>query len=150
MKTQISNLINGSEYTIRNLSAEKYANNHIGAYNGKFNVPQNGGTPAAERMAIAQIVAEENAGDMRIVANGVELTLNRVNSVSGKSWRWEVDITAEQYSAITGEPAPTWEHKGAVNKYSIVLNTDCEVTVLASSGKKGTCYILGEEFITIL
>lgn len=150
MKTQISNLINGSEYTKRDLSAEKYINNPIGHFNGLSNMPQYGGTPYDERMAVAVRVGKENPEDLHILANGVELTLARHNSVSGKSWEWEADITAEQYALITGEQAPAWSHKGAVNHYNIAVSMSCEVTVLASSGKKGTCLVLGEEYITIL
>lgn len=150
MKTQISGLINGSENAIRNLSAEKYANNPIGFYDGKSNVPQNGGTPTAERTAIARAVAEENPSDMHIIVNGIELTLGRINSASGKSWRWEAQITAGQYESIVNEAAPEWTHKNARNEYSLVVNDNCMVSVLASSGKKGVCRILGEEFIEIL
>lgn len=150
MKTQISSLINGSENTIRNLSAEKYANNPIGVYDGKGNVPQNGGTPTNERMAIAKAVDDENPTNMHILANGVGLTLGRINSVSGKSWRWETQLTKEQYEEITREKAPEWTHKNAQNEYCLVVNDKCIVSVLASSGKKGVCLILGEEFIEIL
>lgn len=150
MKTQISSLINGSENTIRYISSEKYSNNPIGFYNGKSNVPQNGGTSTEERMAIAKAVEVENPTHIHILANGVELALDRINSVSGKSWRWETQLTKEQYEKITNEKAPEWTHKNARNEYNIVINDNCMVSVLASSGKKGVCYILGEEFIEIL
>lgn len=149
MKTQISNLINGSENTVRNLSASKYADNHVGFHN-KPNVPVNGGTPAAERNEIALRVAVENPGSLHIRANGVELSLTHHNSTSGKSWNWEAEITAAQYASITGKEAPVWAHKGACNSYSIMVNGDCTVTVYATSGKKGCDIILGEEFIEIL
>lgn len=79
MKTQISNLINGSENTVRNLSAEKYLTNPIGFYTGKPNVPQFGGTPSKTRNEIAQKVSAENPEELSIEANGMRLTLNRYN-----------------------------------------------------------------------
>lgn len=44
MKTQINTLINGSENTVRNLNAEKYAKNPIGFFSGKTNGPEFGGS----------------------------------------------------------------------------------------------------------
>lgn len=150
MRTQISGLINGSENTIRGLSSKKYVNNPIGNYNSKNNTPEYGGTPTAERNAIAQAVSAENPENIRILAKGVELNLARHNSQSGKSWRWEAEISAEQYTAITSEDAPVWTHKNAINRYGIVVNGNCTVEVWAESGKKGFFRILGEEFIEIL
>lgn len=162
MKTQISNLINGSEYTIRDLSAEKYTNNPIGFNcgldkiplngfsSGKVNVPLNGGTKREVRDEIAKAVAAENEGEMHISANGVHLTLQRHNSLSGKTWSWKAEITAEQFQTITGKEAPVWVHKNAVNRYFIEVQMDCAVEVSGTSGKKGSGLILGEEFIQIL
>lgn len=104
MKTQISNLINGSEHTIRNLTAEKYTTNPVGFYNYKNNSPMNGGTPTEEREETAKAVAAENPVQMHVIANGVELILARHNSTTGKSWCWECSVTAEQYTAIVGAP----------------------------------------------
>ena len=149
MKTQINTLINGSENTVRNLNAEKYLTNPIGFYSGKPNVPEFGGTPAKTRNEIAQRVSAENPEELSIEANGIGLTLNRHNSISGKTWRWEAPLTAEQYAAIVGEVAPVWSHHGAVNTYGTIVSADCTVEVWASSGKKGFYRVLGEEFITI-
>lgn len=149
MKTQISSLINGSENTVRNLSASKYVANPVG-FHFKSNVPANGGTPTAEREDVALRVASENPESLHILASGVELSLSRHNSTSGKSWRWEAEITAAQYASITGSEAPVWTHKGARNSYGITVNMDCTVAVYATSGKKDCNVILGEEFIEIL
>lgn len=150
MKTQISNLINGSENTLRNLAAEKYRSNPIGFFSGKPNVPQFGGTCSAERDEVALKVAAENTADMRVIVNGVELKLTRINSTTGKSWRWVVEISAEQYEEVTGENAPIWSHKGAYNEYEFVIYQDCTAEVFATSGKKGFSKVLGEEFIKII
>lgn len=150
MKTQIEGLINGSENTIRDFSSKKYANNPIGNYNSKNNIPEYGGSPTAERNAIAQAVSAENPESLRVIANGIELNLARHNSQSGKSWRWEAEISAEQYAAITSEDAPVWTHKNAINRYGIIIHDDCTVEVWAASGKKGFFRVLGEEFIQIL
>lgn len=151
MKTQISNLINGSENTIRDLSAEKYISNPIGLYCGKHNVPKNGGTPTPERLAIANAVSAENPAEMRIVARGINLTLTRHNSISGKSWSWQAEITPEQYKTLTGEEAPAWTHKNAVNHYALIVHGSCTVEVEANDGgKKGYFRALGEEFIEII
>ena len=150
MKTQISNLVNGSENTLRNLAAEKYVTNPVGFFNGKNNTPQKGGSTSEARKEIANKVEMENPSDMHIIANGIDLTLTRHNSLSGKSWRWEADITAEQYAAITRTVAPEWTHKGADNRYGLIIHGDCSVEVWASSGKKGFFRILGEEFIEII
>lgn len=151
MKTQISNLINGSENTIRDLSSEKYIDNPIGFYCGKNNVPQNGGTPMPERTAVAKAVAEENPSEMRVVARDITLTLSRHNSASGKSWGWQAEITPEQYKILTGEEAPVWTHNNAVNHYALIVHGNCTVEVDANDGgKKGHSRVLGEEFIEIL
>lgn len=150
MKTQIKSLINGSENTIRDLSSKKYDSNVIGFFSGKHNVPQNGGTTTNERIAIARAVANENPTEMHALARGIKFTLARKNSISGKSWSWETEITTEQYKILTGEDAPVWTHKNAVNRYNLVISQNCEVAVYAYSGKKGFYRILGEEFITIL
>lgn len=149
MKTQISSLINGSETTVRNLNAGKYAENPIGFFCGKQNVPQFGGSTSEERQEVAQAVAIENPTSMHIVANGVELTLTRHNSSTGKSWRWEAEISAEEYAIITGTAAPEWQHKGAVNRYGIIIYDNCTVEFWAMSGKKSLIRVIGEEFIEI-
>lgn len=150
MKAQICSLINGSENTIRNASAEKYLNNPIGFYSGKDNVPASGGTPYAERMAIAETVNAENPAELLINVRGITLALVRSNSLSGKSWHWETEITPAQYETVTGEDAPAWTHKSSENHYGIVINGDCTVEVYATSGKKSVNRILGEEFVKIL
>lgn len=147
MKTQISNLINGSSNTIRNINAAKYADNIIGTHNGQPNTPALGGTPTKEREAIAAAVAVENPESMSIKANGVVLNLTRHSSTSGKTWTWDADITGEQYAQIAGMAAPTWK-SGA--SYSIQILKDCTVALYATSGKKGFSVTLGEEFIEIL
>lgn len=150
MKTQISNLINGSNKTIRDNSAEKYAGNPVGFYNTRENTPKFGGTPLLDRMAIAKKVGAENPGDLHIIANGVAMTLTRHDSTTGKSWSWNAQITAEEFTAITGKDTPVWSHKGANNTYSIYIAMDCTVTVYATSGRKEYSCILGEEFVTIV
>lgn len=150
MKTQISSLINGSENTVRNLAAEKYKANPIGFYSCKNNVPQFGGTAIKERKEIAEKVSAENPNAINIIVNGIPLSLSRYNSVSGKTWRWETEITPEQYGAIVGKEAPAWNHKGAKNSYGIIINGDCTVEVYATSGKKGFNTVVGEEYITVL
>ena len=146
MKTQITNLINGSEFTVRNINAEKYISNPV----TNSNKPANGGTPLDEREAIVKAVADENPSDLHILANGVELTLTRHNSLSGRLQDWFTEISAEQYEAIIGTPAPTWSHKGAKNQYGIRVNCDCTVSIEAGSGKKSCDRVVGEEFIVIL
>lgn len=147
MKTQISNLINGSSNTLRNINAAKYANNTIGTINGQPNTPAMGGTPTKERETVAAAVASENPESMSIRANGVELTLTRHSSTSGKTFAWGADITGEQYAQIAGMAAPTWK---SGESYSIQILKDCTVALYATSGKKGFSVILGEEFIEIL
>ena len=147
MKTQISNLINGSSNTLRNINAAKYANNTIGTHNGQPNTPTMGGTPTTEREAVAAAVAVENPESMSIRANGVELTLTRHSSTTGKTWTWDADITGEQYAQIAGMAAPTWK-SGA--SYSLQILKDGTVALYATSGKKGFSVTLGEEFIEIL
>lgn len=149
-KTQISNLINGSENTLRDLASVKYVNNPIGFYTGKNNVPQLGGTPAAIRNAVANKVSAENPETMHINVRGVDLNLARYSSTSGQTWWWAAYITAEQFSLITGYKAPIWTHKKANNNYCIVVNDNCTVEASATSGKKGFTTSIGEEYIEIL
>lgn len=149
MKTQISELINGSENVVRKVDAAKYQENPIGNYNCKMNVPKYGGTPIVDRAATAEKVAAENPKTMRVSANGLDLTLDRQVSTTGKTRGWHASLTPDQYSAIVGCEAPKWEHKNAKNSYELTITMDCEVVLIASSGKKSASRIIDESFISI-
>lgn len=143
-KTQISELINGSENTFRKLDAPKYNGVKL-----RSNKPDCGGTPYEKRHAIALAVGAENPGDLKIRIAGKEYTLQRYNSLSGKSWYWDGDIDPETYGAIKGY-IPRWTHKGADNSYSILVDLNCQVSLIADSGKKNTQGYIDEAFIEIL
>lgn len=143
-KTQISNLINGSEKTIRDIYAEKYAGIKF-----EGNKPVNGGTPSAERANVVKAVGAENPGPLEIEIKGRRINLSRHTSASGKSWSWEAHVDAELFAEVAGY-LPEWALKGAENSYSLRVNIDCTVSLEATSGKKGRVEVIDESFITII
>lgn len=102
MKTQISDLINGNQNTIRDDSHPKYKTaEKATTYAGKVG-PNYVGTNSHERELVAKKVYEENPEVLRISVKGVELELPIEKSVSGKSWMWTTNLTQKQYDAICG------------------------------------------------
>lgn len=149
MKTQISNLINGSKNVIRFENHSKYqsaspATSHVGY----------AGTNSRERNEIAERVYNENGDNLHIIVRGIELNMPIHKSVSGKTWSWGTELSSEQYKAICGEP---WGIGKDLNSYTFTISDDC--TVHASvyhrknerqEWKHGYTYDIDEAFVTIL
>lgn len=125
MKTQISNLINGSKNVIRDMEDSKYmtakpATSHIGF----------AGTNRDERNEIAARVYEENGKTLKITAKGIDLTLPIHVSTTGKSWSWGCPLTEEQYVALGGRYTD-----GTLKAYRIEVTMRCEVILYSFTRK---------------
>ena len=81
MKTQIQGIINGAKNVIRMENHPKYINAKVNSY-GNFV-----GTAIDECNAVGKKIFAENGDEMRANIRGVELTLHRHSSTTGKtSW----------------------------------------------------------------
>lgn len=147
MKTQISNLINGSKNVIRNMEDAKYTT-------AKPATSHNGyaGTNRDERNEIAAKVYEENGDTLNITAKGINLTLPIHVSTTGKSWSWGCTLTEEQYVALGGRYT-----EGTLKSYSLQINMDCTVTLYsftrkseAATWKQSNMTDIDESFIQII
>lgn len=147
MKTQISNLINGSEYVIRDMANPKYANanrstSHLGY----------GGTNRKERNAIATMVHDENPDALHVSVRGIDLTLPISYTTTGKSWWWRCDLTQEQYIALGG----TFTN-GNIKSYALNIFADCTAAIYSFTKKsqnaqwrQSNMAYIDESFVTIL
>lgn len=147
MKTQISNLINGSNNIIRDMENQKYTNakqatSHVGY----------AGTNRDERHAIATMVHEENPNALHISVRGFDLTLPISYTTTGKTWQWGVDLTQEQYIALGGTYT-----SGNIKSYTLVVFADCTAAIYSFTKKsqnaqwrQSNMTYLDESFITIL
>lgn len=97
MKTQITNIINGSKNVRILESAEKYIN-------AKRSTSHNGyaGTSYTVKEDTFKKVLEENGESLRIELFGEELTLKLGQSLSGKSKWYYAPISESQYMKYTG------------------------------------------------
>lgn len=146
MKTQIKELINGSAWVKRDLTAAKYAGAAKSTSAGDY-----AGTDYKTRFEIADKVFTENGETIEIEILGQRLTLKRGQSCSGKTKWFSCDLTAEQVAAISSR-AFTYESAA-----KFVLNGDCTALInfytrrspRAQWKHRGWQWI-GEEFITIL
>lgn len=128
MLTQINTLVNGSSNFAKQLV----------------------GTPAEVRNEIANAVHAENPESITIEIDGMTFTLAESHSKSGKTWRWEADITEEQFIALTGNTgnyakSPIAER----NSYTLAIEKDCTVNATISSGRSSYFYNIRESRITI-
>lgn len=149
MKTQISHLINGRKNVIRCENHSKYqsaslATSHVGY----------AGTNSRERNAIAEKVYNENGDNLHIIVRGIELNMPIYKSVSGKTWRWEIELSAEQYQVICGV---SWGIGKYLNAYTLTISGDCTVHASVCHRKNerqewrsGYTYDIDEAFVTIL
>ena len=147
MKTQISNLINGSKNVIRKMDDPKYldakpSTSHFGY----------AGTNRDHRGEISAKVHQENLDGMNITANGVALRLSIAYSISGKSWSWYCGLTEDQYRKLGGMFTD-----GTLKAYSISIFSDCTVALYsftrkseASQWRLSNMTYLDESFIKIL
>lgn len=148
MKTQITNLINGSKNVIRNMEDAKYMT-------AKPATSHNGyaGTNREERADVAARVYRENGDKLRIIANGIALTLPIHRSTTGKSWEWNCDLSEEQYTALGGTYT-----EGTLKAYGLAVTMDCEVVLRSFTRRSeaaqwrevGPMTYLDESFIQII
>lgn len=149
MKTQISELINGTNSIHRDLPHPKYngaaqATDHLG-YAGTNNVI---------RKEIADKVISENPNGLDIEIFGKKMHLNRNASLSEKTVWYTTEISLDEFLLFTG-----YKENPFKNEFSFTLKINGDMTVLidkftrrnerASWQHRGYDYI-DEAFITIL
>ena len=152
MKTQIRDLINGSEGVIRDLSASKYAGCPAGT-SAEF-----AGTVTSERAAIAEAVKLENPETLRVNVRGVELLLQADRAkTSGRIVNYYSDITPAQWCAITGRSPECLDMYKFEISFSFRVNADmtAEALIFARKGpdamwRTRKYEFIDESFITIL
>lgn len=150
MKTQITNLINGSKSVRIDENHAKYVNanrstSHVGY----------AGTNFDERQEIAQKVIAENGDTLLISLFGKTFQLNKHSSLSGKTIYFSCNISLEDFMLISGYALQPF-NKGE-GEYTLMIEQDMKVQVSKSYRRnenaawkyRGYNYI-GEEFVTIL
>lgn len=150
MKTQISNLINGSKSVKRDLSNAKYINAPGSTSFGDF-----AGTNSEIRKSIAEQVFAENGSSISIEIAGLNLILSKHTSTTGKTSFYEVEITEAQFMQISGYAAkPFNKHEGS---FSLKIYGDMTVVLSKFARRNSNCQwkmrgydYIGEEFVTIL
>ena len=157
MKTQISNIIDGSKINNRMFSHSKYADFTLVKYVG-LNAPYLGfcdlkATNHADRMKIAQKVQEENQ-NLTIEVLGHKYTLKRNTSASGKTITFSGDISLEDFKTLTGRQQGCTTFQAC---YYMMINPDmtCDVYSMArrnerSQWKGRTSDRIDTAYITIL
>lgn len=129
MKTQIQDIINGAENVIRMENHPKYISAKVNSY-GNFV-----GTFNDERNAIGKKIFAENGDEMHANIRGVELTLHRHSSTTGKNSWYSSELTSDEYAIIcTGHPIK-WPDEMKFKSFDITIYNDCAVTV-TRYGKK--------------
>lgn len=128
MATQINTLVNGSSNFAEQLV----------------------GTPAEVRNEIANAVHAENPENITIEIDGMTFTLAESHSKSGKTWRWEANITEEQFIALTGNTSNYAKSPIAErNSYTIAIEKNCTVNATIASGRSSYSFGIRESRITI-
>lgn len=158
MKTQISNIIDGSKINNRMFSHSKYADFTLVKYVG-LNAPYLGfcdlkATNHIDRMAIAKKVQEENENGMTIELLGHQYNLKKCASASGKTITFCGDISLEDFKTLTGRQQECTTFEAC---YYMMINADmtCDVYSMArrnerSQWKGRTSDRIDTAYITIL
>ena len=143
MKTQIATLINGRMNVVRDLTSEKYEG-----------INEIVGTNSTIRKKIARKVLDENPDGMDVEVKGIRLHLGRYASCSGKTIWYNVELTHEQYIAITGNEFPDsrleWCAYFDVDMSMIPRVTRFSRRNERSVWKEKMSIVLDEAFVTIL
>lgn len=128
MKTQIASLINGSS---------------------KFSDAQPG-TAAEVRNAIALAVHFENPEQITLEIDGTTFILSESHSLSGKSWKWQGEITEGEFIALTGDASNYAKSPLADrNSYQLTLLQDCTLIATKTSAKHNHSVAIRESRVTI-
>lgn len=150
MKTQISQLINGSKDVRRELSSKKYeaapkATSHIGF----------AGSSCVFRNATAEAVISENPTELNVIADGIKLTLYAHRSTTGKSIHYSCDLNESDALHLLGfhnNPITTYE-----SSFAMIIHNDMTVELQIWARKSPASQwvlrwrqYIGEEFITII
>lgn len=151
MKTQINNLINGSNNVIRDTESSKYINCPKGTSAAFV------GTKTEDRMTIANAVKAENPDELHVNIRGIELTLKAERAISsGSLINYHTNITAEQWVAITGHKKTLQAYKFETS-FEFRINANMTAEVLLYARKSETAMwrtrlyeYIDEAFITIL
>ena len=150
MKTQIYNLINGSKNVIRDENHPKYATAKKNAYGDYV------GTSTAERTAIAEKVFAENGDEMHVIIRGVEITMQRNSSTTGKTSWYSSELTSDKYAIICNGNTFEWTAEMKFKSFDIKIASDCTVTVTrfgkkseGATWKAREWHEIDEAFVTI-
>lgn len=151
MKTQITDLINGTRDIRRDLSNPKYidcpkATSHIGYVGTNFKL----------RAEIADKVIAENPDGMDVEMFGKKFHLSRSSSLSGKTVWFSTEITLDDFMLLSGYAASPFR-QGKESKFGLEINNDmnvllhkwCRANDKAQMKYRGYDYI-DESFVTIL
>lgn len=130
MKTQIDNLINGSKNVVRDENHPKYATAKKNTYGDGYV-----GTSTAERLAIAEKVFAENGDEMHVIIRGVEITLRRHFSTTGKTSWYSSELTSDEYTTICSGRVYEFPAEMKFKSFGITIHNDCTVTTVRY-GKK--------------
>lgn len=144
MKTQITELINGSKNVLRDLNNDKYKKGKPIA-----------GTNHSLRERIAENVLKENPEYLNVKVRGVNISLKIGTSLSGKTFWYTAHLSEEQFLKISGFSCnPITKYKS-----SFSLTIDCNMSVTlrtfakktdGAQWKQRTAFYLDESFIEIL
>lgn len=151
MKTQITDLINGTRDIRRDLSNPKYidcpkAASHIGYVGTNFKL----------RAEIAEKVIAENPDGMDVEMFGKKFHLSRSSSLSGKTVWFSTEITLDDFMLLSGYAASPFR-QSKESKFGLEINNDmnvllhkwCRANDKAQIKYRGYDYI-DESFVTIL
>lgn len=131
MKTQISDIIDGSQLKNRIFSHPKYKDFTLVQYVAFADKPAYFGfcdlkaTNHIDRMVIAQKIQAENENGMIIELLGNHYELEKSTSTTGKTITYFGEISLADFQQLTGySGCGTWEAK-----YFIRINSDCTCDV---------------------
>lgn len=150
MKTQISNLINGSFEVRRNEEAPKYINAPRSTAHTGY-----AGSSYEERKKTADAVLTENPDGMDVEMFGSRYHLAREQSISGKTVCYKAEIRLDDFMLLSGYALPPFgKHQG---RYYLKIDENMKVSIQKLSRRndmaqwkyRGEDYV-GEEFVTIL
>lgn len=129
MKTQIQDIINGAKNVIRMENHPKYSNAKVNSY-GNFV-----GTAIDECNAIGKKIFAENGDEMHANIRGVELTLHRHSSTTGKTSWYSSELTPDEAAIIYTGNKFEWPTEMKFKSFDITIRDDCTVTI-TRYGKK--------------
>lgn len=150
MKTQISNLINGSKEIRRSLTHSKYINAAQATSHTGY-----AGSERKVRQEIADKVIAENLNGLDVEMFGKTIHLERNSSLSGKTVYFSTKLNLADFRLISGYTEnPFSKYEGS---FTLIFNNDMTVELQMFSRRnsnsqwkhRGSLYV-DEAFVTIL